>query len=65
MPKGIPVGTLAIGSAGAVNAGLLAAAILALADSSLSKRLQAYREDQTRAALAEQVPGAMEQTQED
>jgi phosphoribosylcarboxyaminoimidazole (NCAIR) mutase len=44
---------------------LLAAAILALADSSLSKRLQAYREDQTRAVLAEQVSRAMEQTQED
>jgi 5-(carboxyamino)imidazole ribonucleotide mutase len=55
MPKGIPVGTLAIGSAGAVNAALLAVAILALADSSLSKRLQTYREDQTRAVLAEQL----------
>ncbi|MDH4361677.1 MAG: AIR carboxylase family protein, partial [Nitrospirota bacterium] len=55
MPKGIPVGTLAIGSAGAVNAALLAAAILALADSSLAKRLQAYREEQTRAVLAEQL----------
>lgn len=55
MPKGIPVGTLAIGSAGAVNAALLAAAILALADDSLSKRLQAYREEQTRAVLAEQL----------
>jgi 5-(carboxyamino)imidazole ribonucleotide mutase len=55
MPKGIPVGTLAIGSAGAVNAALLAAAILALSDSSLSKRLYNYREDQTRAVLAEQL----------
>lgn len=55
MPQGIPVGTLAIGSAGAVNAALLAAAILALADSSLSKRLQSYREDQTRAVLIEQL----------
>ncbi|MBA3614025.1 MAG: 5-(carboxyamino)imidazole ribonucleotide mutase [Nitrospirales bacterium] len=55
MPKGIPVGTLAIGSAGAVNAALFAAAILALADDSLSKRLQAYREEQTRAVLAEQL----------
>ncbi|MCA9452103.1 MAG: 5-(carboxyamino)imidazole ribonucleotide mutase, partial [Nitrospira sp.] len=51
MPKGIPVGTLAIGGAGAVNAALLAAAILALADASLSKRLDAYREEQTRAVL--------------
>ncbi|MFZ1747006.1 MAG: 5-(carboxyamino)imidazole ribonucleotide mutase [Nitrospirales bacterium] len=55
MPKGIPVGTLAIGSAGAVNAALLAAAILALADASLSKRLNAYREEQTRAVLAERL----------
>jgi 5-(carboxyamino)imidazole ribonucleotide mutase len=55
MPKGIPVGTLAIGSAGAVNAALFAAAILALADPSLSKRLQVYREEQTRAVLAEQL----------
>ncbi|WNM57776.1 5-(carboxyamino)imidazole ribonucleotide mutase [Candidatus Nitrospira allomarina] len=55
MPKGLPVGTLAIGGAGAVNAALLAAAILALADVSLSKRLNAYREEQTRAVLAEQL----------
>lgn len=55
MPRGIPVGTLAIGSAGAVNAALLAAAILALADASLSKRLNAYREEQTRAVLAERL----------
>ena len=55
MPKGIPVGTLAIGSAGAVNAALLAAAILALADSSLAKRLQAYREEQTRVVLNDQL----------
>lgn len=55
MPKGIPVGTLAIGGAGAVNAALLAAAILALADASLSKRLDAYREEQTRAVLVERL----------
>jgi 5-(carboxyamino)imidazole ribonucleotide mutase len=55
MPKGLPVGTLAIGSAGAVNAALLAVAILGLADQTLSKRLQAYREKQTRAVLAEQL----------
>ncbi len=55
MPKGIPVGTLAIGSAGAVNAALLAAAILALSDSALSQRLHGYREDQTRAVLAKQL----------
>ena len=55
MPKGIPVGCLAIGSAGAVNAALLAAAILALADPTLAKRLTAYREEQTRAVLADQL----------
>jgi 5-(carboxyamino)imidazole ribonucleotide mutase len=47
MPAGIPVGTLAIGRAGAVNAGLLAAAILALADATLAARLDAYRAAQT------------------
>jgi len=55
MPKGIPVGSLAIGSAGAVNAALLASAILALADPALSQRLRAYREEQTRAVLADQI----------
>jgi 5-(carboxyamino)imidazole ribonucleotide mutase len=49
MPGGVPVGTLAIGKAGAINAGLLAASILALADTGLSVRLQAYREVQTAA----------------
>jgi 5-(carboxyamino)imidazole ribonucleotide mutase len=47
MPAGIPVGTLAIGKAGATNAGLLAAAILATADPALSQRLQAWRQAQT------------------
>ncbi len=47
MPGGIPVGTLAIGKAGAINAALLAAAILALADADLSQRLQAWRAAQT------------------
>jgi 5-(carboxyamino)imidazole ribonucleotide mutase len=47
MPAGIPVGTLAIGKAGAVNAGLLAAAILATADEALAGRLEAWRKDQT------------------
>jgi len=55
MPKGIPVGSLAIGSAGAVNAALLAAAILALADPALAERLRTYREEQTRAVLADQL----------
>jgi 5-(carboxyamino)imidazole ribonucleotide mutase len=47
MPAGIPVGTLAIGKAGATNAGLLAAQILALNDKALSKRLAEYRARQT------------------
>jgi 5-(carboxyamino)imidazole ribonucleotide mutase len=52
MPAGIPVGTLAIGEAGAVNAGLLAAAILATADDTLAARLKAHRAAQT-AGVAE------------
>ncbi len=48
MPGGIPVGTLAIGKAGAKNAGLLAAAIIALQDAGLAKRLKAWRAKQTR-----------------
>jgi len=47
MPAGIPVGTLAIGKAGATNAALLAAAILAIGDDALSERLQAWRAAQT------------------
>lgn len=49
MPGGIPVGTLAIGDAGAKNAGLLAAAVLALSDDALAKRLDAFRAKQTAA----------------
>jgi 5-(carboxyamino)imidazole ribonucleotide mutase len=52
MPPGVPVGTLAIGKPGAVNAALLAAAVLALADPALAKRLEAWRARQT-AAIAE------------
>ena len=52
MPGGIPVGTLAIGAAGATNAALLAASILALADPALSERLVAWRTAQT-ASVAE------------
>ena len=48
MPGGVPVGTLAIGGAGAKNAGLLAAAILALGDEKLARRLDAWRARQTR-----------------
>ena len=47
MPAGIPVGTLAIGRAGAINAGLLAAAILATGDEALAGRLEAWRQEQT------------------
>ena len=47
MPAGIPVGTLAIGRAGAVNAALLAAAVLALSDHDLAERLEKWRDDQT------------------
>ncbi len=53
MPKGIPVGTLAIGDAGAVNAGLLACAILALNDAALARKLDAYREWQTSRVLGD------------
>jgi 5-(carboxyamino)imidazole ribonucleotide mutase len=47
MPAGVPVGTLAIGRAGAVNAALLAAAMLATEDDALAQRLDAWREQQT------------------
>ena len=47
MPAGVPVGTLAIGKAGAVNAALLAAAVLANEDAELARRLEAWREAQT------------------
>ena len=56
MPKGIPVGTLAIGEAGAVNAALLAAAILALHDDAVRAALVAYRTAQTERVLDEGDP---------
>jgi 5-(carboxyamino)imidazole ribonucleotide mutase len=52
MPAGVPVGTLAIGEAGAVNAALLAAAVLALSDEGLAERLQTWRAERT-ASVAE------------
>ncbi|MBA2771698.1 MAG: 5-(carboxyamino)imidazole ribonucleotide mutase [Sphingomonas sp.] len=52
MPAGVPVGTLAIGRAGAINAALLAASILAINDSELADRLEKHRSDQT-ASVAE------------
>jgi 5-(carboxyamino)imidazole ribonucleotide mutase len=58
MPAGIPVGTLAIGRAGAVNAALLAAAILARTDSELERRLRRYRKEQAGAVLEVGDPSA-------
>jgi 5-(carboxyamino)imidazole ribonucleotide mutase len=56
MPGGIPVGTLAIGSAGAKNAALLAAAILALSDDKIRRSLKAFRKKQTDKVLAQPPP---------
>ena len=56
MPAGIPVGTLAIGKAGAINAALLAASVLALNDPALAARLAAWRQQQTE-AVAERPEG--------
>ena len=53
MPAGIPVGTLAIGKAGAVNAGLLAAAVIALENGTVAERLDAYRARQSEAVAVE------------
>ena len=57
MPAGIPVGTLAIGRPGAVNAALLAASILALGNPDLRERYLAFRREQTEKALCEDEPG--------
>lgn len=56
MPGGIPVGTLAIGRAGAINAGLLAVAILATSRPALRERLRRFRAEQTARVLAETLP---------
>ena len=58
MPAGIPVGTLAIGKAGAINAALLATAILATTDEELRKALETFRETQTQAVLDQPDPAA-------
>jgi 5-(carboxyamino)imidazole ribonucleotide mutase len=58
MPKGVPVATFAIGEAGAANAALFAAALLAATDAALARRLAAYRTRQTEAARAMRVPPA-------
>jgi len=56
MPKGIPVATLAIGDAGAANAGLFAVAILALTDAELARKLQEFRRKQAEAVAAAKLP---------
>jgi 5-(carboxyamino)imidazole ribonucleotide mutase len=56
MPAGIPVGTLAIGQAGATNAALLAAAVLAIGDAALAQRLKQHREELTRKVLEMKLP---------
>jgi 5-(carboxyamino)imidazole ribonucleotide mutase len=58
MPAGIPVGTLAIGRAGAVNAALLAAAVLALSDEEIAGRLRAFRKEQAQKTLDASLPRA-------
>ena len=58
MPAGIPVATLAIGRAGAVNAGLLAAAMLAVHDPRLAEALDAFRREQSESVLAQPDPRA-------
>ncbi len=55
MPAGVPVGTLAIGKAGAINAALIAAAVLALSDEKLAKRLEAWRASRTKSVAERPV----------
>lgn len=59
MPKGVAVGTLAIGTAGAYNAGLLAAQILALGDADLAAKIDAFRQNQTDTVLNSPIPGVI------
>src|SRR4051794_9858190 len=56
MPAGVPVATVAIGRAGATNAGLLAVSILSVSDGNLSTKLQQFRDDQTARVLAGSLP---------
>lgn len=58
MPGGIPVGTLSIGKAGAINAALLAAAILGIKYPEYRKAYEAFRKQQTEAVLAHRIPGS-------
>ncbi|MBT4962976.1 MAG: 5-(carboxyamino)imidazole ribonucleotide mutase [Francisellaceae bacterium] len=57
MPRGIPVGTLAIGTAGATNAAILAAQILALQDNHIASAIEEYRSQQTKQILDSPIPG--------
>ena len=59
MPGGIPVGTMAIGKAGATNAGLYAAAILSVAHPEIGKKIQAYRDKRAEKILGESLPQPM------
>ena len=59
MPKGVPVGTLAIGAAGAMNAGLLAVAILATTDGDLQRRLMAWRAARESEVLEQTLDGGL------
>jgi 5-(carboxyamino)imidazole ribonucleotide mutase len=56
MPGGVPVGAMAIGKAGAINAGLLAVAILANTDPELKHKLRAFREEQAQKVCQEELP---------
>ena len=58
MPAGVPVGTLAIGKAGAINAALLAASILATTETAVASALDRFRKEQTDGVLAQGDPGA-------
>jgi 5-(carboxyamino)imidazole ribonucleotide mutase len=58
MPAGVPVGTLAIGRSGAVNAALLAAAVVALRDDEVRERLVRFRQQQTDDVLAQSDPSS-------
>ena len=57
MPSGIPVATFAIGEAGAANAGLFAASIIALSDAAVSRKLDEFRAAQEKKVLAAKLPG--------
>jgi 5-(carboxyamino)imidazole ribonucleotide mutase len=61
MPAGVPVGTLAIGKPGAINAALLAAAVLGLSDAKIAKRLDAWREKQTKSVGKKPVDKPLDQ----